>query len=111
VITLLIYLERIQQGAGSTNKTRNFMRAAYYHVHLQWSMSRIRTGDSKKHGIERVLFADAVVALLALGRGKGRNIYITGPTNCGKTFILDPLRVIFNTFPFASLLPVCMAWG
>ena len=50
------------------------------------------------NGIERVLFADAVVTLLALGRGKGRNIYITGPANCGKTFILDPLRIIFNTF-------------
>jgi len=83
------------------------MRAAYYHVHLQWSMARIRTGDSKKHGIERVLFADAVVALLALGRGKGRNIYITGPTNCGKTFILDPLRVIFNTF----LSPACCPYA
>jgi len=54
-----------------------------------------------------VLFADAVVALLALGRGKGRNIYITGPTNCGKTFILDPLRVIFNTF----LSPACCPYA
>ena len=57
----------------------------------------------QKNGIERVLFADAIVALLALGRGKGRNIYITGPANCGKTFILDPLKVIFNTF----LSPAC----
>ena len=57
----------------------------------------------QRNGIERVLFADAIVALLALGRGKGRNIYITGPANCGKTFILDPLKVIFNTF----LSPAC----
>ena len=62
----------------------------------------------EKNGIERVLFADAVATLLALGRGNGRNIYITGPANCGKTFILDPLRIIFSTF----LLPAsCLyAW-
>ena len=33
-----------------------------------------------------------------MGRGKGRNLYITGPANCDKTFILDPLRVIYKTF-------------
>jgi len=87
------------------------MRAAYYHVHLQWSMARIRTGDSKKHGIERVLFADAVVALLALGRGKDRNKYITGPANCGITFIFRSTEGHIQHLPFASLLLVCMAWG
>ena len=50
------------------------------------------------NGIQRSIFADAVITLLAMGRGKGRNIYITGPANCGKTVILDPLRVIYNTF-------------
>ena len=50
------------------------------------------------NGIERSIFANAVVKLLAMGRGKGRNLYITGPANCGKTFILDPLRVICKTF-------------
>ena len=33
-----------------------------------------------------------------MGRGKGRIIYINGSANCGKTFILDPLRHIFDTF-------------
>ena len=51
-----------------------------------------------KNGIQRSIFADAIVKLLAMGRGKGRNIYIAGPANCGKTFILDPLRVIYKTF-------------
>ena len=50
------------------------------------------------NGIQRSIFADAVITLFAMGRWKGRNIYITGPANCGKTFILDPLRVIYNTF-------------
>ena len=52
----------------------------------------------RNNGIERSIFANAVVKLLAMGRGKGRNLYITGPANCGKTFILDPLRVIYKTF-------------
>ena len=33
-----------------------------------------------------------------MGRRKGRNLYITGPANCGKAFILDPQRVIYKTF-------------
>ena len=36
--------------------------------------------------------------LLQKGRGKYRNILITGPANCVKTFILNPLNDIFNTF-------------
>ena len=51
-----------------------------------------------KNGIKRNIFADAIVKLLAIGRGKGCNLYITGPANCDKTFILDPLRVIYKTF-------------
>ena len=48
--------------------------------------------------IERAVFSDAIVKLLVIGRGKGRNIYICGPANCGKTFILDPLWLIFKSF-------------
>ncbi len=43
-------------------------------------------------------FKNAFVDLLEKGRGKGRNILITGPANCGKTFILDPLRIIYKCF-------------
>lgn len=35
---------------------------------------------------------------LEKGRGKYQNIYIHGPANCGKTFILSPLKRIFNAF-------------
>eukprot|EP00795_Rhopilema_esculentum_P007993 gene7993-biopygen1700 len=51
-----------------------------------------------KNCIDRSVFANAIVKLLVMGRGKGRNIYITGPANCGKTFILDPLRVVYDSF-------------
>ena len=36
--------------------------------------------------------------LLEKGRGKYRNILLTGPANCGKTFILNLLNVVYKTF-------------
>ena len=44
------------------------------------------------------VFAGAVRELLIKGRGKYLNAMIVGPTNCGKTFLLDPLNVIYDTF-------------
>ena len=52
----------------------------------------------QKNEVNAYAFADAVRKLLVKGRGKYRNILITGPANCGKTFLLDPLNVVFDTF-------------
>ena len=35
---------------------------------------------------------------LEKGRGKYRNVYIHGPANCGKLFIVWPLKVIYKVF-------------
>jgi len=43
-------------------------------------------------------FAKSLRDLLRNGRGKHRNIFIVGPTNCGKTFLLKPLQSLFKTF-------------
>ena len=43
-------------------------------------------------------FVQAIYVLLEKGRGKNRNLYIHGPANCGKTFILSPLKLIYKTF-------------
>ena len=43
-------------------------------------------------------FQSAVRELLEKGRGKYRDILIFGSANCGKTFLLNPLNVIYNTF-------------
>ena len=43
-------------------------------------------------------FCTAVKTLLIEGRGKGRNIYIHGNANCGKSFLLKPLSLVYNTF-------------
>ena len=50
------------------------------------------------NGISCKSFARAVKELLCKGRGKYRNIMLTGPANCGKTFLLNPLNSIFQTF-------------
>ena len=38
-----------------------------------------------------------MVSTYQKGRGKYRNIYLKGPANCGKTFLLNPLNQIYNT--------------
>ena len=44
------------------------------------------------------VFCGAVYEALSKGRGKFRNVYVHRSSNCGKSFILSPLKVIFNTF-------------
>ena len=43
-------------------------------------------------------YACAIRNSLRKGRSKGNNILIVGPTNCGKSFLLNPLELIFKTF-------------
>ncbi len=43
-------------------------------------------------------YTGAVYKALQLGRGKYRNIYIFGPANTGKTFMVSPLKAIYNAF-------------
>ena len=52
----------------------------------------------RNNKIHPILFASALRDALLYGRGKFRNIIITGPANCGKTFLLKPLEKIFNCF-------------
>ena len=43
-------------------------------------------------------FADAMRDLLEHGRGKFHNVLIVDAANCGRTFLLKPLEIIFQTF-------------
>ena len=52
----------------------------------------------QRNGIIKSAFTKAVKDLLDKGRSKYRNIFIVGPANCGKTFILNPLNRVFATF-------------
>ena len=52
----------------------------------------------ERNGIQKATYVKAVCDLLEQGRGKYRNIFIVGPANCGKTFMLNPLNNIYTTF-------------
>lgn len=50
------------------------------------------------NSIDLQAFCNAMYDALKRGRGKYRNVYIHGPANCGKTFLLSPLKTIFKCF-------------
>ena len=50
------------------------------------------------NNIHPYVFAAALRDLTERGRGKIRNIMIIGPADCGKTFLLAPLQIVFKTF-------------
>ena len=52
----------------------------------------------QRNGIEKSPFTKAVKDLLDKGRSKYRNIFIVGPANRGKTFMLNSLNKVFATF-------------
>ena len=51
----------------------------------------------QKNSINPYIYADVIRDLLIHGSGKFRNIMITVPGNCGKTFMLKPLEIIYKT--------------
>ena len=44
------------------------------------------------------IFCTAVNELLLRGQRKNCNLFLIGPTNCVKLFLLNPLKVIYRTF-------------
>ena len=52
----------------------------------------------QKNGINSYAYADGIRDVLIHARVKFRNAMITGPANCGKTFMLKPLEIIYNAF-------------
>ena len=50
------------------------------------------------NGIDPRDYWNSVFTLLEKGRGKHRNIIHVGPSNCGKTFLIEPLVEIFKCF-------------
>ena len=64
--------------------------------HGQWMSAATQILDS--NGISTERFSSAVYNALKRGRGKYRNVYLFGPANCGKTFLVSPLKEIFECF-------------
>ena len=52
----------------------------------------------QRHEIEQRSFCNAIYSAPEKCRGKYHNVYIHGPANCGKPFIVSPLKVIYQVF-------------
>ena len=52
----------------------------------------------ESNSISAERFSSAVYNALKHGRGKYRNVYLFDPANCGKTFLVLPLKKIFECF-------------
>ena len=59
---------------------------------------RIAVEILERNGIPVWTFTGAVYNALLQGRGKYRNVYIYRPANCGKTFLISPLKSIYECF-------------
>ena len=60
--------------------------------------------------IDTFHFVTNVKNLLTHGRGKDRNLIITEPANCAKTFMLKPLQLIFSDSIFKNPANDKYAW-
>ena len=52
----------------------------------------------RNNSINGFVYAAALRECLVKGRRKNNNVIIKGPTNCGKSFMLNPLEIIFKAF-------------
>ena len=51
----------------------------------------------KNNSINLYIYVEAIRQCLKNGLQKQNNIMLVGPTNCGKSFLLDPLELIYKT--------------
>ena len=61
-----------------------------------------------RNKVNKYVFADAIKTSLEKGRGKKRNVFLQGPANCGKTFLLKPL---FEIYPETFANPAASSFG
>ena len=50
----------------------------------------------RNNSINAYVYADALRQCLDKGRKKNNNILLVGPTNCGKSFLLNPVELLFR---------------
>ena len=63
------------------------------------------------NGIDEKEFAKAIYDNLKLGRAKFRNVILVGSTNRAKTFLLKPMRLIYERFIFENPAGHKFGWG
>lgn len=102
VIATAWEMESAQRTQERQGKTRiELLRDAYQHectcnADGEWHYCALQLLANNNISVDN--FANCVKELLTKGRGKFRNVMLTGPANCGKTFLLNPLNKVFNTF-------------
>ena len=62
----------------------------------EWLVSALQV--LQLNNIEAATFSGYLKELPENGRGKWRNLYIYGESNCAKTFLLKPLTKLFLCF-------------
>ena len=63
---------------------------------VRWSGMSVLGRVLQLNSIKPFVFTDATKDFLAHGRDKFRYVMIVDPANCGKTFLLKPLGIIFR---------------
>ena len=51
-----------------------------------------------KNGINIYVFTSALRECIKKGRQKNTNVLLVGPTNCGKSFLLNPIELMYKSF-------------
>lgn len=64
----------------------------------QWEWKELAVATLHRNSISPEEYSSSLIRLLTLGRGKHRNILHVGPSNCGKSFLLQPLKLIYESF-------------
>ena len=52
----------------------------------------------QRHEMKKRSFCNAIYSALEKGRGKYHNVFIHDPANYGKSFMVSPLKVIYQAF-------------
>lgn len=64
-----------------------------------------------RNSIDRLDLSEGVQNLLQEGHRKYRNMLLKGVANCGKTFLLNPLNVVFKTFSNPAMTISAWPWA
>ena len=70
------------------------------HPQCNWLAAALQVLSFNK--IDRTFFAKSIRNLIEHGRGKFRNVMLTGRSNCAKTFMLKPLKEVFKDKVFEN---------
>lgn len=63
-----------------------------------------------KNNIPMQEFAERMYRAMVVGRQKHVNVMLIGPSNCGKTFLMEPLNIVFGSKVFNTPASSMFGW-